>query len=288
MISLVESSNSSDTLIVYTDGSYDQEKGGASAAVNMEDNYTLSAALGFNTHYSNHKCEAVGVLLAMRLIQTLQQRKKREEALILTDNKGVLQQLTNCDAAKPGQYIFIEIAKIWQELQHETKLTFVWCPGHQGIPGNETADRIAKEATDRNPDPDCTMKANLTKITRSLGSQLFKTNKKTLAQRASPLHISYSALINQLTAEHSPLHHYLFKSKRRLDPICPFCPGKETTHHLFDFCAKYRTAQRTLLTQARKKKIQCDWNQPHQLLKSPKAHPLIADFLKSTGRFAYL
>ncbi|PLW26243.1 hypothetical protein PCASD_22664 [Puccinia coronata f. sp. avenae] len=158
----------------------------------------------------------------------------------------------------------------------------------QGIQGNEAADQTAKEATDRNANPDRKMKANLTKLHAALNAQLQQTSKKTLKARISDLPIADGSLINQLASEHSPLHHNLFKSKRRLDPSCPFCSGKETTRHLFDFCPQYRTARRTLLTQAKKKKIRCDWNQPHQLLKTPKAHAIVAAFLKSTGRFDYL
>ncbi|PLW24628.1 hypothetical protein PCASD_06198 [Puccinia coronata f. sp. avenae] len=287
-ISLVASLKDSNSLMVYTDGSYDLEKGGASAAVSLSPNLTFSEALGINPYFSNHECEAIGVLLALHLIQIATQQGRIPTAHVFTDNTGVLRRLDNCTAAKTGQYIFREIAAKWRELQTDVDLTFVWCPGHQGIQGNEAADQTAKEATDRNANPDRKMKANLTKLNAALNAQLQQTSKKTLKARISDLPIAYGSLINQLASEHSPLHHNLFKSKQRLDPSCPFCAGKETTRHLFDFCPQYRNARRTLLTQAKKKKIRCDWNQPHQLLKTPKAHAIVAAFLKSTGRFDYL
>jgi ribonuclease HI len=287
-ISLVESLKDSNSLMVYTDGSYDLEKGGASAAVSLSPNLTFLEALGINPYFSNHECEAIGVLLALHLIQNATQQGRIPNAHVFTNNTGVLRRLDNCTAAKTGQYIFREIAAKWRELQTDVDITFVWCPGHQGIQGNEAADQTAKEATDRNANPDRKMKANLTKLTAALNAQLQQTSKKTLKARISDLPIAYGSLINQLASEHSPLYHNLFKSKRRLDPSCPFCSGKETTRHLCDFCPQYQTARRTLLTQAKKKKILCDWNQPHQLLKTPKAHAIVAAFLKSTGRFDYL
>jgi hypothetical protein len=155
---------------------------------------------------------------------------------------GVIERLANCDAAKPGQYIFREIADLWRAINTDLDLSFVWCPGHQGIQGNKTADRMAREAAKRNPTPDRTMMANITKLSGTIVAKLHHTSKKTRKQRMSDLPISYAALINQLASGHSPLHHNLFKSKRHLDPICPFCPGKETTRHLFDFCPQYLCA----------------------------------------------
>jgi ribonuclease HI len=286
--SLVASLKDSNTWIIYTDGSYDLEEGGACAAVCLEPKLAISEALGISPYYSNHEYEAMGLLLALQLLKKAGEREKRRNTFILTNNMGVIQRLDNCDLAKPGQYIFREIEATWKAIQTEVNLTFVWCPGHQGIQGNEEADQLAKATTARNDTPSRTMKANLTKVTSALTAQHQPEGRKALQKRLSGLTILYSALINQLSSGHSPLHQHLFKAKRRLDPTCPFCPGRETTRHLFDFCAQYKGARRRLLFQSKKEKIRCDWNQPHHLLKNPKAHPLIAEFLKATGRFDYL
>jgi ribonuclease HI len=173
--------------------------GGAGAAVCLELDLAISAALGSNPHYSNHvECEAVGVHLALILIQRVLEREHQARALILSDKKGVIQRLRNCNAAKPGQYLFQEIAEMWKSLQCNIELTFVWCPGHQGIQGNEVADCLAKAATERNPNPERSLLANLTKITLTLTTQLHQTGKKTLKSCISDLPIAQNALINQL------------------------------------------------------------------------------------------
>jgi ribonuclease HI len=286
--SLVSAPQNSNSWIGYTDGLYNPENGGASAAVCPELTMAISAALGVNPYYSNHECEAIGLFLALQLLKQAMGQERRSRAFILTDNMGVICRLENYNQAKPGQYIFQEIAALWKDIQADINLTFVWCPGHRGIQGNEASDRLAKDTTERNGSPDRIMKANLTKISASLNSQLQSVGRKTLQKRISNQPVACSALINQLIAGHSPLHHHLYREKRRRDPTCPFCPGKETTRHLLDFCPQYRNARRNLLIQTKKKRIRCDWNQPHQLLKNPKDHYLIDKFLKATGRFAYL
>ncbi|PLW22952.1 hypothetical protein PCASD_03569 [Puccinia coronata f. sp. avenae] len=126
------------------------------------------------------------------------------------------------------------------------------------------------------------------KCIKHIAKTIQTSSKKTRQQKISPLPIVYGALINQLASGHSPLHHHLFKSKRRLDPTCPFCPGRDTTLHFFDFCPKHRVARQFLRLQAKRDKIKFQWNKPHLLLQAPKAGKAVAEFLKATNRFTYL
>ncbi|PLW06392.1 hypothetical protein PCASD_25848 [Puccinia coronata f. sp. avenae] len=158
--SLVSAPQNSNSWIVYTDGLYDPENGGASAAVCPELTMAISAALGVNPYYSNHECEAIGLFLALQLLKQAMGQERRSRAFILTDNMGVICRLENYNQAKPGQYIFQEIAALWKDIQADINLTFVWCPGHRGIQGNEAADFLAKDTTERNESPNHIMKAN--------------------------------------------------------------------------------------------------------------------------------
>ncbi|WAQ91489.1 hypothetical protein PtA15_14A373 [Puccinia triticina] len=127
-----------------------------------------------------------------------------------------------------------------------------------GIRGNEAADLLAKEATNRNKSPDRQLHHNACKLTRYLKSQITTPSRKELKKRISDLPILQSALINQLRSGHAPLNAYLFKVKRRLDPICPFCEGRETTNHFLDLCPAYRKPRRELIRKARSKKLKED------------------------------
>ncbi|WAR59470.1 hypothetical protein PtB15_11B110 [Puccinia triticina] len=77
--------------------------GGAGAAISSDLNLALSMSLGVDPLFSNHECEAVGVLLAFKLTVQALQTQRLSNVFILTDNVGVLQRLGNCGAAKPGQ-----------------------------------------------------------------------------------------------------------------------------------------------------------------------------------------
>jgi ribonuclease HI len=41
--------------------------------------------------------------------------------------------------------------QVLEKLNEFNKVTLVWIPGHQGIPGNKESDRLAKEGTTEVP-----------------------------------------------------------------------------------------------------------------------------------------
>ncbi|POW06389.1 hypothetical protein PSTT_09021 [Puccinia striiformis] len=282
------STDSRRSLRIFTDGSYEASRGGAGAAVCIEHNVCRMAALGVSPFISNHESEAVGLQLAFEIIKSISSTESIREVFIFTDNRGVLERMANPGGAKPGQYLFTDILSLWRSLDTDILINFVWCPGHQGILGNEVADRLADAATRLNSTPDQTLPFSLSKVSAFLKSRISPTPKKSLSKRTSSLPIHQSAILNQLDSGHSPLHYYLFKSKRRLDPVCPFCPAKETTQHYLDLCPALKVPRKTLVTAARRLKIKFPTNRPHLLLRFSKAHPLIFDFISDSRRFRHL
>lgn len=62
-LSFINQTNSEDAFI-FTDGSYDKEKGGGAAAIMLNTNSSLLVATGKNVLHSNHECEILGILAA--------------------------------------------------------------------------------------------------------------------------------------------------------------------------------------------------------------------------------
>ncbi|KAI7940377.1 hypothetical protein MJO28_014029 [Puccinia striiformis f. sp. tritici] len=275
------------SISIFTDGSFDEAKGGASAALCLERDFFLSLALGISPDISNHECEAIG-LLAFETIKLALEGAPVSDAFIFTDNRGVLEQTKNPESAQPGQYIFKEIMTIWLGLPTDIHIYFVWCPGHLGIRGNELANRLANQAVSRNSSPHRTLPGNKSKIVKRLQDKIQTTPKKKLNNRLSSLPIFQSLILSQLKSGYSPLNYYLFKAKRRLDPTCQFCSAKETTTHFFDLCPALKKIRHNLFSDLRCKKIKFDPNRPHLLLNSPKAHPLLFGYVRFSKRFSYL
>ena len=145
-----EAENAPEEIQVYTDGSAQGGKVGASAILirsNRPDGI-LHLHLGPESEHTVHEAELVGLLLAVHLIGT--ERRGATSCSVAEDNQAALKAF-NSELRKPGHHIAREILQLGNRIQkrrskHKYLLTLRWTAGHIGIPGNEKADSEAKRA----------------------------------------------------------------------------------------------------------------------------------------------
>lgn len=76
-----------------------------------------------------------------------QDRLAERGAVILTDNQAALRVIQN--PRMPSGQVYLEgCLRLleWCSRENKIQVELRWIPGHEGIPGNETADMLAKEA----------------------------------------------------------------------------------------------------------------------------------------------
>jgi ribonuclease HI len=135
-------SRSNDLLIVYTDGSGINGKIGV-AAVILQIGTTRHAYIGTDAISTVYIAELEGIRMALETATGADQ----ERGIIFVDSQAVLKAIQN-PGNSSGQYIIIQIVQHLNELQLCGKrIDLHWIPAHQGIEGNEAADKGAKEAT---------------------------------------------------------------------------------------------------------------------------------------------
>jgi len=90
---------------------------------------------------TSNQAEKIAILKALEHIQIMETGDKI--VLIHTDSQITLQLLQN----KKEHTRIIELirTKINEMEQHKWRVEFKWIKAHAGLPGNETADQLAKE-----------------------------------------------------------------------------------------------------------------------------------------------
>ena len=197
------------------------------------------------------------------------------------------------------------------DLPIQTKLKFVWTPGHEGIAGNEIADKAAKRAALGHSSAASSLPAFLRgkplPVSISATRQFLKKKIKArwLADwRSSPrfprmstidcslptadfleiisqLRRNQASLLIQLRTNHIPLNETLHRIKRSDSASCPHCRGnvKDTVHHLLLLCPHYANARRVLQS-----RLGRDSSSIPFLLSSRAGIPDLLRFISDTNR----
>ena len=102
--------------------------------------------------WSVHAAELIGILYAINIINKIALQRRRSadarvrSTTILSDSMSAIQAIQN-PGNKSGQQIIHAILRAAANTKtHGIAVRLQWMPGHCDEPGNETADRLAKEA----------------------------------------------------------------------------------------------------------------------------------------------
>ena len=263
---------------VYTDGSGKDGKIGAAAVLfhNGRRIRSLRYLLGSDADHTVPEGEGVAMVLGLELLRP--ERTVRRVSFA-ADNVSAVQRSTTARAA-PMQYIWDLFRQRWDMVRRQFRhisLTIRWVPGHEGVAGNEEADRLAKKAVEEGSSAARRLPAPLRKpIPRSKQAAARAVN-DTLKVRArrvwrvSPrrprmddidktmpsakflqltegLSRHKASLLIQLRSGHAPLQAHLFRMRKADSATCPGCGReRETVQHYLMICPAYRDQRRRLI-----------------------------------------
>ena len=301
-----------DHTLVFSDGSgYNDQVGAAAIAVDENGHeFERRKYLGPLSRHTVYEAEVAGIALAVDIIIEMQVTGK---IAILLDNQAAITSMTK---RKPhsGQ----ALVKMAQESicnlinrHHEIELTIVWVPGHEGVEGNEKADRAAKEAAEGlstdtySPIPDlddeppasaAALKVNFKKAIPDLWKaewkecKQFERIKKFDARPPSSFIQKFyngrnradTSLITQFRANHVALPFYLHRIKAIDTPNCPRCNVPDTVNHFLTKCLRHVDERIILRMKIGRRPMSLP-----TLLGIPKIMTHTLEFIHSTNRLPH-
>ncbi|XP_076248028.1 uncharacterized protein LOC143187675 [Calliopsis andreniformis] len=209
------------------------------------------------------------VLAIQAWAETLTERDTRNKKIaICSDSQAALKAL--CKQAHTSISVMQCKTKLNELAGKENRITLIWVPGHEGIKGNEMADKLANQGSDENPigmEPYLPMSVLTVKTAikqwtmeqrkrkwsetegcreakKMLGEELrYKYAKNLIAMERGRCR-----LISGLLTGHAQLKLHLARMKQLEDRMCGFCEEEEeSSAHIICKCPRLMGKRRKYL-----------------------------------------
>lgn len=246
---------------IYTDGSKCEERVGAACVILHPHGKQSIYKLKLHDCCSVFQAELLAILKATEWIT----ENKISKSNILSDSRSGLTELQNPNSCN---YFVSRIHKnLHQAKSHNLTVNFYWVRAHNGIRGNEMADREAKAATRLHKTPDHLLipisfikHANKTQSNLK-AKNLYETpnqctytksllkNYDELQQYLSVVNPNFA--VSQFLTNHGYHKDYLYRFKITSEPYCPCDKTSiQTMRHLIGHCPRFAKSRNTHLTAA--------------------------------------
>ena len=229
-------------LVLWTDGSVSFRfgKGGSGVLANCSlcgAEATLSYSAG--PVCSSFSAEACAILHALCWSRQHHKVCHFSSLLLLSDSGSVLATLSS----PPSFLLSQTLWQIWQELSSLSwSIRLQWVPGHSFVPGNDTADELARRGTLLLPSAiPCSLSPPISRIhscffsdwRRTVSSKFFVTQVPSISTEDLVLLCHARCVLSRLRCNgHSLLGSYLSSNGRIENPSCSACghPFQDTSH----------------------------------------------------------
>ncbi|KAE8217039.1 hypothetical protein CF319_g8779 [Tilletia indica] len=285
----------------FTDGSRVEGKVGA-AALNERTRQVSQLHLGPDVHHTVYEAELQGILLA--LLAADQNNIPLFQISIAVDNQAAILALSCPPRRQSGQHLLLQIHAAVGELRAKHRwcsVRLLWCPGHEGVEGNEAVDKLAQETAKRGTEGERKTKVSVAAVTESVRSGIasrkgYRVGKgggfhrrirkgaggKSTARALSKMSRAATSAAFQARSGHAPTNAYLHRFGHADSALCDTCGVLDDIPHILLTCRRYAAERLILRTELRDKGLPIH-QLPHHL--SPAALPETVKFLLNTGRF---
>ncbi|KAJ5159355.1 reverse transcriptase [Penicillium coprophilum] len=298
---------------LYTDGSGYQ--GGIGAAVypvypTTQDESKL-CNMGTDDNATVYAAELRAIEIALETIKERfsdgqwQERLMEKGAVIFTDNQAVLKAIRN--PRMPSGQVYLEgCLRLleWCSTQNKIQVELRWIPAHEGIPGNEIADMLAKTAaTTQEPNhhnrfirlaaaASKSVKQESTIAWEKAWTKGGRTARRTRRMIEVPnksnltywkgLRKATTSVLIQLRTGIIGLAEYLSKIKRKDSPRCQCDLGNQSVRHVLLECPLLEELRTDMMEELFGEGVSTTLGE-QAMLTEVKAAPIVAKFMIASG-----
>ncbi|KAL5259722.1 hypothetical protein ACHWQZ_G009982 [Mnemiopsis leidyi] len=249
---------SRNTWQIFTDGSKQGHNTGAGFTVikHLTEHHATHFSLGTIATVYQSELFAIN----MGTIWAINNINPHSDIAIFSDSQAVIKALNN---PQVKSRMILETINSLNTLGNNNTVSINWIPGHEGVPGNERADELARQGSSTRPvGPEPFVPLPTSFITREIhnsltNSHLKEYNKAKLSEKGKTplLHYlktcGYRTISNSgtnirwltwLYTGHSPLNYFQHKTGNFTTPLCATCGiEEETSEHFLCNCFGYMT-----------------------------------------------
>ena len=214
----------------YTDGSAAKAvaDGGAGIHVHFPEGETTAVSFATGKNSTNYRAETEALMRAASLIQKCD--CDCEQVVFLTDALSVLQALQNSKLPSLASALY-EVAK-------SRRVALQWIPAHCGVPGNERADRLAKDGASGEQPNNSTTFTEKKNIIRTLRAPTTSRDDYHLLSREQ------QSVLVRLRTGHNRLNSHMHRKLKLVpSPSCPCGQGDQTAEHVLQTCPLFNQAR---------------------------------------------
>ncbi|KAJ5458797.1 hypothetical protein N7530_010741 [Penicillium desertorum] len=265
--------------------------------------------MGTDGEATVYAAELRAIEMALEIIKEIslsdQQQRLANGAVIFTDNQAALRAIQN--PRMPSGQVFLEGCLCLLEWCKGIQVEIRWIPAHEGIPGNEHADTLAKEAATTNDINHnhnryirlaATARKGIKQDTKAAWERSWsKTGVRMTARRTRKLieapnkssliywkglRKATSSVLIQLRTGIIGLAEYLSKIKRKDSPRCQCDMGNQSVRHVLLECQLLEEQRHEMINELFEAGVSTTLGEM-KMLKESKAAPIVAKFMIATG-----
>lgn len=293
--------------VIYTDGSGIEGQVGASA-VRPGKGQVARRFLGTEAEATVYTAELNGIEMALEMARPeLNSAGTMPKIEIFADSRAAIQAVRN-PARPSGQYLVESIydrVRVLRGRAVALSIKVRWIPAHIGVPGNEAADKAAKEAAlggggaEAGPKmfrlASSAKRATRKRImgrwakqwererTASSTRRLVKAPDKKILRLYDGLSKPYTSILIQLRSMRIGLKHFLYKINASESDRCGCDEGSQTPQHVLLQCPLYTDLRKKILDRIAARTDLGTTTDYDEIISHPQAVRYIALFMHQTG-----